>query len=216
MTPGRRREFLVWFARQDLFAPGALRATRVNRLTIALVTFFSLTTIGLSLGVWRVQVERKMHDRLNLCLFIGNPNEGQRIAPAVLEQIRSEVPKHLHEPEKFLCFPFSELRYNWFTAGTDSSFELLGRTLAAGDPLLQSRKVEEAPPLRDRGRPGVVITPAMRRQLKLPTPLPATLRLRSPVTGLEIPVPLAASWSRPISAPRTSSSRSLRPRMRPP
>jgi hypothetical protein len=192
MTPDSRLRFLLWFARRDLFAPGALRATRVNRQTIALVTFFSLTALGLSLGVWQVRVKRQMRDRLNLCLFIGDPNQGLQVTPAVVERIRSEVPRQLHQPEKFLCYAFSEVRYDWFVEGADSrSLELRGRTIADGDPLLGSRELAERPEAGQPGRAGVAITPSMRRLLKLPTPLPATLRLRSPITSAVLEIPLA-------------------------
>ena len=198
MTPaGSHRRFLFWFARQNLFAPATARSTQVNRQTVALVTFFSLTSLGLALGVWRVRVERQMRDRLNLCLFIGSPNETARIDAEMVRKIRSDVPKVLHEPDKFLCFPFSEVKYLWYEEASpgqsrgDNTPEYFGRTIATGDPLLQSREIIEGPGAANPNFQGVAISTIMRRLLKIPRPLPPTLRLRHPITSLPLEVPLA-------------------------
>src|SRR5260370_15753218 len=140
MTFAQRLRFLVGFAWQDLFERNARRTTRVLLVTVAVLSGFTLAVYGLALGYERVRLQRLKRDPLALCLWASVVTLGEKIKPEAVAALQARLSESLGEP---VCHPFHEAEFDWFVRpkGEDElqrSTALMGRTLAADDPLLLS------------------------------------------------------------------------------
>jgi hypothetical protein len=201
MTLGQRLRFLFGFAWQDLFERNARRTTRVLLVTVAVLSGFTLAVYGLALGYERVRLRRLERDPLALCLWATVPTLGDKVKPEQVASLRDRLGESS-------CHPFREAELDWFVQprgeGPAHSTSLSGRTLAPGDPLLESPAVHgRGLPLQSgRGfaRPdeeGVIVTESMLRILEQ-KPGVSALRLRSRASGEPVDVPLLGLTQGPL------------------
>jgi hypothetical protein len=81
--------------------------------------------------------------------------------------------------------------------GADRSLRLRGRTLAPGDPLLDSLPLRAGSPFHDPAQAGVIVTPEFLRLLGLPADAAAgtELHVRARASGARVAVPLVGVTS---------------------
>jgi hypothetical protein len=182
----RRLNFLLWFARQDLFARHARRTTRVILSTVAILTGFTLLVYGLVLGNECVRLERLKRDPLALCLWVqaGDGPLGNHLTEDRLDALRNALAQALPLPGAFRgCSPVREVDLDWYLesdAPSGRTTKLSGRTLAPGDPFLREWPLQAGRPLTDSNEHGVVVAKDMLDMLgKAATSPPLTLRVRS-------------------------------------
>ena len=194
MSPGQRLRFLFGFAWQDLFERNARRTTRVLLVTVAVLSGFTLAVYGLALGYEHVRLRRLERDPLARCLWATVRTFGDKVQPRQLDALRGRLGESS-------CHPFREAEMDWFVrAGGDGlarSTSLTGRTLAPGDPLLQSLPLRSGRGFERPDEAGVIVTESMLRVLDQPANV-VSLRLRSRASGEPVDVPLLGVTQGPL------------------
>jgi hypothetical protein len=178
LTPARRLRFLGSYAWRDLFERSAWGTTAVIMATLAVVVALTLLAFGLAEGFERVRLARLKNDPQTLCLWVGYSGE------PILQHDRARIREHLVQrfgAEDAIrgAFPFREVPFHWVD-GSDPTQrpQVLGRTLAPGDPLLQGRAFRSGGAFRDASAEGVVVSRHMLEQLHLsPDAPPAEIEL---------------------------------------
>lgn len=192
----QRLAFLLWFARQDLFARHARRTTRVILSTVAILTGFTLLIYGLALGNEQVRLDRLKRDPLALCLWVeaGDGPLGNHLTQDRLDALQAALTRYLPRQGALRgCFPVREANLDWYLEtedASDRSTNLSGRTVVPGDPFLKEWPLQAGKPLSEAGERGVIVTESLLQTLGKPTRTPtATLRVRSAAgTPLTVPV----------------------------
>jgi hypothetical protein len=183
--------FALWYGRSDLRSGWGI--TWVAVANIALLSGFSLLVFGLANGWQRVREDRLLRDPLALCLLVGDGQAGRPVDEALLGQLRAEVEARLRlTPGALLgCYPFRVVGFDFFPVqATGTTPSQTGRTLAAGDPLLLSRRPRVGRGFETPDEFGLVVTPRFLSELGAdPAAPPAQLNMRSH-TGKPFPVAL--------------------------
>lgn len=169
MNLWRRLRFLRWLAVRDLYEPNALRVTKVNRRSIAVVTGLTVLALGIAWGTRGLKLKEFEDDPLALCLWVGLPNREGEFDEPRLEAMRAALAARLG-PGFREVHGFSPLREQWYKYmdGLGQLVAIAGRTLEPGDPLLDSLKSKLlAGRLFDSDESaGVIVTAGMLEELR--------------------------------------------------
>jgi hypothetical protein len=184
----QRLAFLLGFAFRDLFEKRARRTTLVCILTVGVLTALATVLLVLPQTNEQVRLRKLRQTPLALCLWVNDGPVGRKITSDLLAKLREQVAS---------TYPFHETEFDWLVqaGGRErGSVALRGRTLASGDPLLESVPLQSGKRFESPDQAGAIVTPEFLRLVLLPAEtLPGTmLHIRSRSSGAAVAVPLVA------------------------
>ncbi len=187
--------FYTWFAHQNLWERTARRSTWTNICGLAVVAGFILLTFGLVLGVRQARKDQLSNDPLNLCLWIGSNVVKTRIDHEFISTLENEIRNVIPSEMLLGIHPFSEIHLQIYSTN-ENSWRVMGRTLAADDPMLQSIKwdAQSGSPLTSigDGHDGVIVSRDFLNTLGYePSQSPEFIRVEPP-GGESCQVPILA------------------------
>lgn len=179
------RNYLRWYARQDLFAPIEKWVTRVMCGTFACNLFLLVLAVTAAFAMPEIQEHRLKTSLLARSIWIGQMNNSDKhFSPEKLNQLRETLARYLPESPPQVS-GFHEVVLPLTLNQGDRLQRFYGRTVSDGDPLLQDLKKRQ--PEINSQFSGIIASDSLKEILKF-----------SPGNALELQLQLEENSPEPI------------------